>query len=96
MVNVTLIFQWHTTADERACIICRPIDGHLWRIPFTGTDAFPKTLEFQGKTVWDLTLMQPRTHGAQSYNCRCWVTWILDWSELILKLQLLRSALAGI
>jgi hypothetical protein len=67
---MSITLTWHTAADERVCPICGPLDGHYWEIT-----EMPDTLSANGQVVWDTIADEPRTHGRDIYNCRCWLTW---------------------
>lgn len=77
-----LTIKWHTMLDERVCPICGPLEGETWDFE-TRVERFPNVLVGPGgQVVWDCIADEPRTHGAEIWNCRCKLTWNFDCSDI--------------
>lgn len=78
MVNVTV--TWHERGDGRVCGKCLLLGGYTW----TFRETLPPVLMHPlfGR-VWDFNVDQSRIHGERSYNCRCWLTYEFDDSDVV-------------
>jgi len=78
-----MLFTWHTQNDGKVCPICQPLHEATWTFDTKLDRQFPRLLihPVQG-TVWDVDADEPRTHGDNSFNCRCWLSVEVDWSDI--------------
>lgn len=91
-----MTITWHTHLDERTCPVCAPLDGKEYVFHTSGV--FPAVLrDGSGRVVWDCLRDIPMTHGEASragpWNCRCWLTWEFDLSDLIEQERRIREEL---
>ena len=78
MVKVT--YTWCKHARPESCVKCNTLEGYQW----TFENETPSALIHpQYGIVWDLIADLSRAHGAQPYNCRCWLNIDIDDSDLI-------------
>jgi hypothetical protein len=77
MVNV--IITWNSQFDGRVCGKCLLLSDYKW----TFKETLPSVLVHPTfGVVWDLTVDESRAHGLSSYNCRCFLTYEFDDSDV--------------
>ena len=77
MVDVTV--TWNSQFDARVCNKCLMLRDYKW----TFKETLPSVLIHPAfGLVWDLTVDQSRAHGLRSYNCRCFLTYEFDDSDI--------------
>jgi len=94
-----MTITWHTHRDERTCLRCGVMDGFTW-IYHTAKQGFPDYLPHgMWGAVWDCRRDVPLIHGENSrrgpWNCRCWLTWVLDVEDTTGRLSTLNESLGG-
>jgi len=91
MVSIT--YTWHKHARPESCVKCNGLVGYSW----TFENETPTVLVHpQFGIVWDLIADQPRTHGSQPFNCRCWLTIDIDDSDLMEDLAIIDNSLTSL
>lgn len=91
MVIVT--YLWHKHVRVGSCVKCNALEGYSW----TFENETPTVLIHpQFGVVWDLVVDQTRAHGAQEYNCKCWLTIDIDDSDLTADLATIDKGLTSL
>jgi len=87
---VTYVFTWRTRHDDKVCVKCASLDGHV-----VFYDLFADVLvsDTHG-AIWDLNSDHSLAHGPHTYGCRCTldVDVEVDWTK-IAEFQELRDNL---
>ena len=95
MPSITV--TWHSHMDERACKICKALNGYEW-VFIAGKDVMTDSLwhPMYGQ-VWSLSQgSNAHGHNFERYNCRCTLTFKLDAEDVLAKSVFLREQLVEV
>lgn len=77
MVAITV--TWNERGDGRVCGKCLLLGGYQWNF----REELPALLVHPlFGVVWDFMVDESRAHGERSYNCRCFLTYEFDDSDV--------------